>query len=91
MSLGNILGQILQQGMASQGQSRLEHTLGPSGLGGMGGLGDLLGTVLGAGGARSGSTGGGGLGDLLGGALGGGGAGGSGASAGGLGHWVFVS
>ncbi|MBN8440388.1 MAG: tellurite resistance TerB family protein [Thauera sp.] len=89
MSLGNILGQILQQGMASQGQSRLEHTLGPSGLGGMGGLGDLLGTVLGAGGARSGSTGGGGLGDVLGGALGGalggGGAGMSGGSAGGLG------
>lgn len=75
MSFGNILGQILQQGMAGQGRSRLEHTLGPSGLGGMGGLGDLLGAVLGAGGARSAGTGGGGgLGDLLG---GGGSAGGS--------------
>ena len=44
MSFGNIIGQILQQGMASQGRSRLEHTLGSSGLGG-GGLGDLLGAT----------------------------------------------
>lgn len=73
MSFGNIIGQILQQGMASQGRSRLEHTLGSSGLGGGGGLGDLLGAVLGGGGAPAG--GGGGLGDLLGAALGGSGGG----------------
>ncbi|ATE59737.1 tellurite resistance TerB family protein [Thauera sinica] len=72
MSFGNIIGQILQQGMASQSPSRLEHTLGPSGLGGVGGgLGDLLGSVLGAGGGRAG----GGLGDVLGAVLGGQGAG----------------
>ncbi|MBS0552261.1 MAG: DUF533 domain-containing protein, partial [Proteobacteria bacterium] len=73
MSFGNIIGQILQQGMASQGRSRLERTLGSSGLGGGGGLGDLLGAVLGGGGAPAG--GGGGLGDLLGAALGGSGGG----------------
>ena len=70
MSFGNIIGQILQQGMASQSRSRLEHTLGPSGLGGAGGLGDLLGAVLGAGGGAAAGSGGG-LSDLLGGALGG--------------------
>ncbi|ENO78871.1 tellurite resistance TerB family protein [Thauera sp. 63] len=77
MDLGNVLGQILQQGMASQSRSRLEHATGAGGIGdllgavlggrgGAGGLGDLLRSVLGGG--RSG----GGLGDLLGGALGGG-------------------
>ena len=40
MSLGNILGQILQQGMASQGRSRLDHAVGS------GGIGDLLGGLL---------------------------------------------
>lgn len=77
MSLGNLLGQILQQGMAGQSRSRLEHAAGA------GGIGDLLGAVLGgqagATGARAGS--GGGLGDLLGAALGGG----RGASGGGAG------
>ncbi|MFU2486880.1 tellurite resistance TerB family protein [Thauera sp. WH-1] len=74
MNLGNLLGQILQQGMAGQGRSRLEHAAGP------GGIGDLLGAVLGGQtGATSGRAGGGGLGDLLGAALGGGrGAGGAG-------------
>lgn len=74
MNLGNLLGQILQQGMAGQGRSRLEHATGP------GGIGDLLGAVLGGQtGATSGRAGGGGLGDLLGAALGGGrGAGGAG-------------
>ncbi len=99
MSLGNILGQILQQGMASQSRSRLEHTVGAGGLGdllggmlggGAGGsgaagrgLGDLLGSAMGGGGARSGQ-GAGGLGDLLGGLLGGQ-AGGRAAGGGGLG------
>jgi hypothetical protein len=49
---------------------------------GGGGLGDLLGGVLGGGGARGGASGGGGLGDLLGGMLGGGGRGSAGAGAG---------
>ncbi|MFT3758489.1 tellurite resistance TerB family protein [Thauera sp.] len=71
MSFGNIIGQILQQGMASQSRSRLDHTLGSSGLGGAGGLGDLLGTVLGAGGGGRGAAGGG-LADVLGSVLGGG-------------------
>ena len=46
MNLGNILGQILQHGMAGQSRSRLEHTVGPEGLGGMPGLGDLGGMGL---------------------------------------------
>lgn len=82
MSLGNILGQILQQGMAGQSRSRLEHTMGPEGLGGMPGLGELLGAVLGGqAGGRSG-----GLGDLLGGSPGGAaGTGPAGTGGGGLG------
>lgn len=64
MSLGNLLGQILQQGMSGQGRSRLDHAVGA------GGIGDLLGGLLGGqGGGRSAA--GGGLGDLLGAALGG--------------------
>lgn len=66
MNLGNILGQLLQGGMASQSRSRLEHAAGAQGAGG---LGDLLGAVLGGGASRSSSSGG--LGDLLGGVLGG--------------------
>jgi uncharacterized membrane protein YebE (DUF533 family) len=85
MGLENILGQILQQGMARQGRSRLDHAVGAGGIGDLlggllggprgggaaGGLGDLLGGVLG-GGRSSGAAGGGlgGLGDVLGGALG---------------------
>ena len=33
MSLGNILGQILQQGMSGQGRSRLDHAVGAGGIG----------------------------------------------------------
>jgi uncharacterized membrane protein YebE (DUF533 family) len=81
MDLGNLLGQILQQGMASQSRSRLEHAAGSGGIGDLlgaalgggsragSGLGDLLGSVLGGGQGRGGAAGG--LGDLLGGALGG--------------------
>lgn len=87
MSLGNILGQILQQGMSGQGRSRLDHAVGAGGIGDLlggllggqgggggaagGGLGDLLGAALGGGRTNAGA-GAGGLGDLLGGALGGG-------------------
>ena len=87
MGLENKLGQILQQGMARQGRSRLDHAVGAGGIGDLlggllggqrgggaaGGLGDLLGGVLGgrSSGAASGGGGLGGLGDVLGGALGG--------------------
>lgn len=101
MSLGNILGQILQQGMSGQGRSRLDHAVGAGGIGDLlggllggqgggsgaagGGLGDLLGAALGGGRSNAGA-GAGGLGDLLGGALGGGaGAGRPAAAGGGLG------
>jgi len=77
MDLGNMLGQILQQGMSSQSRSRLEHAAGA------GGIGDLLGAVLG--GQAGGRGGAGGLGDLLGTVLGGARSGGGGAASGGLG------
>jgi len=79
MSFGDIIGQMLQQGMAGPTRSRVEHSLGPNGLGAannQGGLeailGNLLGGKPGAAGSSSlagGSSGGqsGGLSDLLGG------------------------
>lgn len=76
MNLGNILGQILQQGMGQQGRSRLDHAVGA------GGIGDVLGGLLGGRAAGGGGGMGGGLGDLLGGVLGGGR---GGSAAGGLG------
>ena len=69
MSFGNILDQILREGMAGQSRTRLEHSVGPGGLGSIPGLGELLGTVLG--GQPGGLPGGGGLGDVLGSVLGG--------------------
>lgn len=70
MNLGNILGQILQQGMGQQGRSRLDHAVGAGGIGDV--LGGLLGGLLGGRAAGGGGGMGGGLGDLLGGVLGGG-------------------
>ncbi|KIN88752.1 tellurite resistance TerB family protein [Thauera sp. SWB20] len=81
MNLGNILGQILQQGMGQQGRSRLDHAMGA------GGIGDVLRGILG--GQAAGGTGGsagGGLGDLLGGVLGGGRGGSAAGGMGGLGE-----
>lgn len=87
MNLGNILGQILQQGLAQKGRSRLDHAMATGGVGellggllggqsgGAGALGELLGGALGGGRAPAGA---GGLGDLLGGALASGRAGASG-------------
>ncbi|WP_345795103.1 tellurite resistance TerB family protein [Thauera sp. JM12B12] len=81
MNFGNILGQILQQGMAGKGRARLDHAMGSGGIGellggllgaqggGAGSLGDLLGGALRGG--RPATRGSGGLGELLGGALGG--------------------
>ncbi len=70
MNLGDVIGQLMQEGMTPQTKSRLEHSMGKGGLGGMGGggggLGDILGSLMGGGGSP-GSAGGGGLGDLLGG------------------------
>lgn len=65
MSFGDIVGQLLQQGLGGQTQQRVERTLGPQGLGAGGGLDQILGSLLG--GARGGSAGGagGGLGGLL--------------------------
>lgn len=77
MNLGNILGQILQQGMGQQGRSRLDHAVGA------GGIGDVLGGLLGGRAAGGGGGMGGGLGDLLGGVLGGGR---GGSAAGGMGE-----
>lgn len=77
MSFANIIGELLQQGMASQSRARVEQATGPAGLGGLGNLGGLeqilgamLGGAQGGGAARSGSSGGG-LGGALGGNLGG--------------------
>jgi uncharacterized membrane protein YebE (DUF533 family) len=97
MGLENILGQILQQGMARQGRSRLDHAVGAGGIGDLlggllggqggggaaGGLSDLLGGVLGGGRTSAAAGTGGGLGDVLGGALGGALGGGHQASSGG--------
>jgi uncharacterized membrane protein YebE (DUF533 family) len=66
MSFGNIIEQVLRQGMGGQSRARLEHSVGPQGLGGVPGLGELLGAVLG-GQASGRSAGGGGLGDVFGG------------------------
>jgi uncharacterized membrane protein YebE (DUF533 family) len=97
MSFGNVIEQVLQQGMAGQSRARLEHSVGPNGLGGVPGLGELLGAVLGGqapgrsaggglGGGPSGHASTGGLGDLLGSVLAGAtrGTGGTGGTGGGL-------
>ncbi len=53
MSFGNLIGQLLQQGMAGQTQTRgrLEHAASQSG----GGLDQMLGSLLGGGGAQGAS------------------------------------
>ncbi|MBL8443887.1 MAG: DUF533 domain-containing protein, partial [Zoogloeaceae bacterium] len=73
MSFADIVGALLQQGMAGQSRSRLERTVGPQGLGGAGGGGieQMLGSLLGglgggASGGGAGASGAGGLGSLIG-------------------------
>lgn len=86
MNFGDIVGELMRQGMSPQTQQRIEHATGPDGLGGASGapdLGAVLGSVFG-GGQSSGGGSAGGLGDVLGGLLGGG-AGGQSGGAGGLG------
>ncbi|MEE4136777.1 MAG: tellurite resistance TerB family protein [Desulforhopalus sp.] len=59
MSFGNIVGQLLQQGMAGQSRSKLERAVGPQGLGGVGGIEQILKGVLGGqGGGTSNGSGG---------------------------------
>lgn len=56
MSFGNIVGQLLQQGMAKQSRSRVEQSLGPQGLGASGaGIEQILGGLLGGTGAQGGA------------------------------------
>ena len=72
MNFGDIVGELMRQGMSPQTQSRVEHATGPAGLGGASGsadLGAILGSVLG--GSSSGGGSAGGLGDVLGSLLGG--------------------
>jgi len=94
MNLGDIVGELMRQGMAPQTKQRIEHATGVNGLGSATGspdLGALLGSMLGGGSGGQSSAGGqsgGGLGDVLGGLLGGAGDGqstGGGQSASGLG------
>ncbi len=74
MSFANVIGQMLQQGMAGQTHGRLQNFGGSAA--GIGGVEQVLGALLGGGqpgAARSGAASGGGdLGALLGGILGGG-------------------
>ena len=67
MSLGAILGQMLQQGMAGPAQGRMRQGAGAA----SGGAEDILGALLGGGGQSGAAQGAGGLGDLLGAVLGG--------------------
>ena len=94
MNFGDVVGELIRQGVSPQTQQRVEQATGPSALGSAAGsadLGAILGSVLGGASSGSGSPSGGasgGLGDILGSLLGGqsGDAGGqSGAQAGGLG------
>ena len=72
MSFGNIVGELLKQGMSGQSRSRLERTVGPQGLGSGGGLDQMLGGLLGSlgGGSNKGGSGSGSLMDLAGSFLG---------------------
>ncbi len=67
MNLGDVVGQLMRDGLSPQTHSRIEHAMGERGLGGVdssGGLGGLIGNIFGG---QSGGQGAGGLGDVLGG------------------------
>jgi uncharacterized membrane protein YebE (DUF533 family) len=70
MNLGDVVGQLMREGLSPQTRSRIEHAAG-GGADSSGGLGQIIGSMLGgqAGGQGSGGLGGllGGLGSLLGG------------------------
>lgn len=61
MNIGDIVGQLMRDGLSPKTQGRLQHAVGSNGLGG---LGDVIGNVLGGAGASG--SGAGGLGGLLG-------------------------
>lgn len=76
MNLGDVVGELMRQGMSPQTKQRIEHATGSNGLGGASGapdLGAVLGSILAGsdGGQSGGSQGSGSLGDILGGLLGG--------------------
>ena len=67
MSFGDIVGELMREGLSPQTRGRIEHALGDTGLGGSAGgadIGGLLGNMFGGQQVEGGS---GGLGDLLGG------------------------
>lgn len=69
MNIGDVVGQLLQNGVSPATQERVQHALGQNGLGASeaGGLGDILGSILGgtSGPGSPAGTGGGGLGGIL--------------------------
>jgi len=67
--LGDVVGQLMREGLSPQTHARLEHAIGDKGLGGSGSSGDfgsLIGSMFGgqAGGQAS-SGGSGGVGDVV--------------------------
>ena len=66
LNASNLLGQLMKSGLGGGGESRLQRTLGDQGLGGQGGIDQLLGNFFGnSGGAMGGASGSGGLGGLM--------------------------
>ncbi|MEM7461354.1 MAG: tellurite resistance TerB family protein [Pseudomonadota bacterium] len=65
MNLGDVVGQLLRDGISPQTKSRIEHAIGENGLGGANGpdIGSLFKNVLAG---QSGQSGAGGIGDVLG-------------------------
>src|SRR3546814_9058543 len=64
MTLNAVVGQLMRAGMSPATRTRLEHSTGPNGLGGLdaqGGLGDVLSSFLGGDAAGQSSGGDGGL------------------------------
>lgn len=69
MNIGDIVGQLMKDGLSPATQGRLQSAMGQNGLGGLGGsggLGDVLSSVLGGGSGSGGAGASGGLGDVLG-------------------------
>ena len=83
MNLGDVVGQLMRDGLNPQTKGRIEHAVGEQGLGGAAeapDLGALLGGLLGGQSTNTGGQGGG-LADVLGGLLGGAGGAGAGGQA----------
>jgi uncharacterized membrane protein YebE (DUF533 family) len=59
MNLGDIVGQLMRDGLSPATQKRLQNAIGESGIGGLGsdgGIGEMLGSVLGGGATTSGAA-----------------------------------